>query len=41
MKAGAAALSDAVAKKNPDAFKTAVKKLNTACSDCHNKFKKN
>jgi hypothetical protein len=41
MKEGADALSNAIAKNNADAVQAAVKKLNTACADCHNKFKKN
>ncbi len=41
MKDGAAALSDAVAKNDPDAVDAAARKLDTACADCHNKFKKN
>jgi hypothetical protein len=40
MKDGAVALSDAVAKKDPDAIKTASEKLNVTCADCHHDFKK-
>jgi hypothetical protein len=40
MKEGAAALSDAVAKKDAEAIRSASEKLNGSCSDCHNVFKK-
>jgi hypothetical protein len=39
MKDAATQLSDAVGKKDPKAIKEASEKLNTSCTDCHNKFK--
>ncbi len=39
MKDAATQLSDAVAKKDAKAIKDASEKLNTSCTDCHNKFK--